>query len=285
MPKSKTFTVNSPLTAEDLNKLTQDSQIVQTTGTSTTDVMSQKATTDAINNKIKLNSSTSTTANLTIYAPTSAGSSGNILRSSGSGAPSWYSPDSANLVTKTGTQTISGAKTFTAVTTQFNNILLKNGSDNYGSKINFGDGDLVYISEPQDDIMELKANTIRLKSANVYAGSSNYTVESIVAKNFSSTANLSSSCGYIKYSSRLLIQWGTSTLSTTNSAVRVGFPISFSSTNYSVCFQRIDTIDSSTQGNLKWITEHYHISGRQISGFLLTYLTDCAVCWIAIGQW
>ena len=67
MPKTTTFSANNPLTANDLNKLVQDSQIVQTTGTSTTDVMSQKATTDAINNKIKLNSSTSTTANLTMY--------------------------------------------------------------------------------------------------------------------------------------------------------------------------------------------------------------------------
>lgn len=166
MPKTTTFSANNPLTANDLNKLVQDSQIVQTTGTSTTDVMSQKATTDAINNKIKLNSSTSTTANLTMYAPTSAGASGNILRSNGSGAPSWYSPDSANLVTKTGTQTISGAKTFTAVTTQFNNILLKNGSDNDGCKLNFGDGDYVHISEPEDDIMELKAGQINLIGKN-----------------------------------------------------------------------------------------------------------------------
>ena len=71
----------------------------------------------------------------TIYAPTSVGSSGQYVKSTGSGAPSWQSPDTTptansgnlitsgavataigNYVTLSTTQTISGAKTFSAAT-------------------------------------------------------------------------------------------------------------------------------------------------------------------------
>ena len=38
-------------------------------------------------------------------------------------------------------------------------LRLKGGS-NYGRKINLGDGDYVYISEPEDDVLELKAKSI-----------------------------------------------------------------------------------------------------------------------------
>ncbi len=41
------------------------------------------------------------------------------------------------------------------------NLTLK-GASNYGTKINLGNGDLVHISEPADDVMELKAKEIRL---------------------------------------------------------------------------------------------------------------------------
>lgn len=40
------------------------------------------------------------------------------------------------------------------------NLRLKN-STNYGCVLNFGDGDYVHISEPEDDVMEIKANELR----------------------------------------------------------------------------------------------------------------------------
>lgn len=39
------------------------------------------------------------------------------------------------------------------------NLTLK-GSGNFGTKINFGDGDYVHISEPTDDNMEIKAKSV-----------------------------------------------------------------------------------------------------------------------------
>lgn len=56
---------------------------------------------------------------VTIYAPTSAGTDGYLLVSNGSGAPSWASVSSVvgtGFVTLDTTQTITGAKTFTAYT-------------------------------------------------------------------------------------------------------------------------------------------------------------------------
>lgn len=41
------------------------------------------------------------------------------------------------------------------------------GSSNFGTKINLGDGDYVHISEPTDDVMDIKATTIQLSSTNV----------------------------------------------------------------------------------------------------------------------
>ena len=49
--------------------------------------------------------------------------------------------------------------TITGNTTIQGNLTLK-GSGNYGNKINFGDGDYVYISEPTDDNMEIKAKNV-----------------------------------------------------------------------------------------------------------------------------
>ena len=49
----------------------------------------------------------SSTALPTIYAPTSAGTSGNILKSNGSGAPSWVTPSSLGLVSGNGVTTIT----------------------------------------------------------------------------------------------------------------------------------------------------------------------------------
>lgn len=40
------------------------------------------------------------------------------------------------------------------------NLTVKNGTSNYGSKINLGDGDYVHISEPTDDCMEIKAKKV-----------------------------------------------------------------------------------------------------------------------------
>ncbi len=40
------------------------------------------------------------------------------------------------------------------------NLTVKNGTSNYGSKINLGDGDYVHISEPSDDCMEIKAKKV-----------------------------------------------------------------------------------------------------------------------------
>lgn len=48
MAKEISFAANMPLTAGDMNKLLQDGQIVQTTGVSESDLMSQKAVTDEL---------------------------------------------------------------------------------------------------------------------------------------------------------------------------------------------------------------------------------------------
>lgn len=39
------------------------------------------------------------------------------------------------------------------------NLTIK-GSDNYGTKINLGDGDLVHLAEPTDDVLEIKAKSL-----------------------------------------------------------------------------------------------------------------------------
>ena len=50
MPKNITFTTSEPLTTTQMNSLLQDGQIQQAKGQSTTELMSQKAITDAITN-------------------------------------------------------------------------------------------------------------------------------------------------------------------------------------------------------------------------------------------
>ena len=52
MPKNITFTTSEPLTTAQMNSLLQDGQIQQTKGQSTTELMSQKAITDNINESI-----------------------------------------------------------------------------------------------------------------------------------------------------------------------------------------------------------------------------------------
>ena len=52
MPKNITFTTSEPLTTTQMNSLLQDGQIQQTKGRSTTELMSQKAITDNINESI-----------------------------------------------------------------------------------------------------------------------------------------------------------------------------------------------------------------------------------------
>ena len=53
------------------------------------------------------------------------------------------------------------------------NLTLK-GSGNYGSKINFGDGDYVHISEPTDDCLEIKAKKVNFVLSDTSV--SNFTV-------------------------------------------------------------------------------------------------------------
>jgi len=54
----------------------------------------------------------------------------------------------------------SAGGTITGNTTIQGNLTLKGLNSNYGNKINFGDGDYVYISEPTDDNMEIKAKNV-----------------------------------------------------------------------------------------------------------------------------
>lgn len=61
-------------------------------------------------------------------------------------------------VTVTGNESIGGDATITG------NLRLK-GSGNYGNKLNFGDGDYVYLIEPADDQLEIKAKQISLTSS------------------------------------------------------------------------------------------------------------------------
>lgn len=50
MPKNISFSASEPLTTSQMNALLQDGQVQQTTGQSTSELMSQKAITDAITN-------------------------------------------------------------------------------------------------------------------------------------------------------------------------------------------------------------------------------------------
>ncbi len=62
-----------------------------------------------------------------------------------------------------------------------NNLRLKQESENYGNKINFGDGDYVYLHEYDDDKLRIRSSELHIKTAmdNIYIGtndtlSSNY---------------------------------------------------------------------------------------------------------------
>lgn len=90
---------------------------------------------------------------------------------------------SAKNLTVTGTSSLSGntsiggtlgvtsSSTFNGSVEMKSGVRLK-GSGNYGSVLNFGDGDQVHISEPSDDSMEIKANSINF-ILNGGSGSSN----------------------------------------------------------------------------------------------------------------
>lgn len=79
-----------------------------------------------------------------IYAPTTSGTSGYVLASSGNGAPSWINNP-----------------TFAA-------LRLKQPSSNYGSELYFGDGANAYIKEGTDDhLLFHAANGITIDSATV----------------------------------------------------------------------------------------------------------------------
>lgn len=64
----------------------------------------------------------------------------------------------AGAVTVTGDESIGGNATITG------DLRLK-GSSNYGNKLNFGDGDYAYITEPVDDQLEIVAKQISLTSS------------------------------------------------------------------------------------------------------------------------
>lgn len=65
-------------------------------------------------------------------------------------------------VTTNTIQTIGGTKTFTSSATQMYGLRLKNGT-NYGCRLNFGDGDYVYLEEPADDVLKIHAKSIMLE--------------------------------------------------------------------------------------------------------------------------
>lgn len=80
------------------------------------------------------------------------------------------------------------------------NLTLK-GSNNYGTKINFGDGDYVHISEPTDDHMEIKA-----KSVNFAASTAPYLklngaglIQSGTSDLTAGTSTLATGCIYLVY--------------------------------------------------------------------------------------
>lgn len=61
--------------------------------------------------------------------------------------------------TLSGTLGVTNSATFNGSVEMKSSVRLK-GSGNYGSVLNFGDGDNVHVSEPTDDNMEIKANSV-----------------------------------------------------------------------------------------------------------------------------
>lgn len=97
-----------------------------------------------------------------------------INYNTGSGYEVLYPKTIASLVD--GALTSAGGTvqtlTVTGQTTLEGSVRLKPRSSNYGSKLNFGDGDYCYIAELTDDKLEIKGNTINLKSSNVQVNGS-----------------------------------------------------------------------------------------------------------------
>ena len=97
-----------------------------------------------------------------------------INYNTGSGYEVLYPKTIASLVD--GALTSAGGTvqtlTVTGQTTLEGNVRLKPRSSNYGSKLNFGDGDYCYIAELTDDKLEIKGNVIDLKSSNVQVNGS-----------------------------------------------------------------------------------------------------------------
>lgn len=94
------------------------------------------------------------------------------------------------------------------------NLTVKNGTSNYGSKINLGDGDYVHISEPTDDCMEIKAKKVNfvlsdstsskftINGGNPFAGATIFNghynsinaLDIYIPSNYMSTAYIAGSC-------------------------------------------------------------------------------------------
>lgn len=107
----------------------------------------------------------------------------NIMNSSNSYDTLYPKTDYSNVLN---TPTIPTASTFQG--TYDNRYLLKSGgtvsgnltlkgSGNYGTSINFGDGDYVHISEPTDDCMEVKAKKVNFVLSDT--SSSQFTINDV----------------------------------------------------------------------------------------------------------
>lgn len=68
---------------------------------------------------------------------------------------------------------VAGSSTLTGGVTMRNGLRLQSLTSNYGQAINFGDADKVHISEPSDDNMEIKANSVNLVLSGSATGASN----------------------------------------------------------------------------------------------------------------
>lgn len=97
--------------------------------------------------------STAAAAQTAATAAATAAANAQSTANSASTAASAAQSTANNALPKSG-GTVSGNLNITG------NLTLK-GSGNYGNKINLGDGDYVHISEPEDDILELKGKYIR----------------------------------------------------------------------------------------------------------------------------
>lgn len=79
------------------------------------------------------------------------------------------------------------------------NLTLK-GAGNFGNKINFGDGDYVHISEPTDDVMEIKAKRIQLVTNNTdYASAQARNISASTTDLTAGTSSLANGDIYLVY--------------------------------------------------------------------------------------